>query len=164
MMDIFEAERYFKQYNGLTFHMYREEPGKYETFKRLRLSDTTLEEWRQEILDDLFMKLKTDTDLSWVTIGTIIEVLQNTRSLKNSNGLRLLKALEDLQADEKQQILILEHFAGRVESHIDGGIYWYLHNTELKEELEESICHFISGDNKNTRYLKAIAACRQQLG
>jgi len=48
-MSIEEAEAFFKKYKGEGFHMYREEPGNFEVYERLGISDETEARWLAEL-------------------------------------------------------------------------------------------------------------------
>lgn len=53
-MDIKQAEEFYKQYNGLEFHMCREEPPKYQQFCALNIAGSLKEQWRCERWDQYY--------------------------------------------------------------------------------------------------------------
>lgn len=52
-----EAKEFFKRYNGLEYHMFHDETQKYNEYRRLHLSKSVLEDWRQELINECFLQL-----------------------------------------------------------------------------------------------------------
>ena len=48
-MTMEQAEAFFKKYNGLAFHMGREEEYNYQLYRRLHVPKETEERWRAEL-------------------------------------------------------------------------------------------------------------------
>ena len=44
-----EAKEFYQSYLGYSFHMGREEPAKYESFRRLGIGEDVLREWDEEL-------------------------------------------------------------------------------------------------------------------
>ena len=59
-MDLQDAHALFKRYRGWLYMMAREENEKYHDFLALNIPKTTLESWRQELLEEYFGKAKND--------------------------------------------------------------------------------------------------------
>ena len=55
-MNIEEIKKFYILYQGLNFHMSREEPELYEAFKNLNLDQDTLKKWDEEIPEFLHFK------------------------------------------------------------------------------------------------------------
>lgn len=53
-----EIKKVFIKYNGSLFAMAREEKEAYENYKKLNVSEETVEKWRQEIFYDLWGQLE----------------------------------------------------------------------------------------------------------
>ncbi len=148
-MVLSEARDYFMRYNGMGFHMCREEPALYEQYKKLNISRTMENDWRLEILREIenrFYELQHNAT-AWIAIGTFIEVLFSVITQHEDNGKRLLKMLEyaNENLDQRQKILIMEHMSGRNSSY-DGGIKWFCMNTHLEGEMFTVMRRFVDFD------------------
>ena len=128
-MDIFEAKRFFKYYDGHDFHMGREEPEKYDAFRKLGISDEQKEQWRQEIIKKKLGMLGKPEDLSdkvsttlsaWAVHSELIDVINKSSTLKKENIEKTAEVMKGFtELDLKQKVLIVENTAGR---YFDDGI------------------------------------------
>lgn len=59
-MDIKKAEEFYKQYNGMEFHMCREDQIKYQQFCALGISDTIKEQWKCEMWNQYYEQFPYD--------------------------------------------------------------------------------------------------------
>ena len=64
-MGISEAEQLYKKYNCATFHMAREDYPNYELFRKLKINDTLLKKWQDEVLEEHFENLKRSGELGY---------------------------------------------------------------------------------------------------
>lgn len=134
-MDIQSAKEFFMRYNGFGFHMAREEPGLYDEYSKMNISDETKEAWRLEILDEYeklyYAEYNTVEKEDWgcCLISRFLGVLYDTVTECGKNGKRAMKlishAIENF--DQMHRILIMEDMPNFV--------CWICNNTDLKEEL-----------------------------
>lgn len=112
-MTLIEAEKYFKRFDGFFFHMGREEPQNYNTYKALKISEETEEQWRQEIINNYFEHLFNAPDRVWYKFSTIVSIIYSTKTLKEKNCIRLISALKKMSyLDKMSKVLIIEQMAG----------------------------------------------------
>lgn len=69
-----DAEKLYKHYNCDTFHMVREDYPNYELFRKLNINDTLLKKWQDEVLEELFGKLKNSGNINdFFSLHNLIE-------------------------------------------------------------------------------------------
>ena len=61
-MTLEDAKAFFQKYDGHGFHMYREEQGRYEVYRRLQIPKETEEAWRAELREGLAKELAETAD------------------------------------------------------------------------------------------------------
>ena len=111
-MTIEQAEKYYKQYDGHGFHMWREEPERYEEFEKLSISRELKKKWDDDLIRRYFETLWKNTDDVWRIHGRLIEILK--RNPTEGYADRLLNEMEKMTAlDKYSKILIIENMAGR---------------------------------------------------
>lgn len=146
-MDILEAERFFKHYDGHDFHMGREEPENYNAFRKLDISDEQKEQWRQEIIEEKLGMLSTPKELSdkivttlsaWAIHSQLIDVINKSSTLKKENIEKMADVMKGFtELDLKQKILIVENAAGRcVNDGILRAAYQYGVIPQIKEATD----------------------------
>ena len=57
-MDILEAKAFFKEYNGLEFHMCHDDTRKYQEYRSLHITEISKNRWRREIIKEIFAQLE----------------------------------------------------------------------------------------------------------
>jgi len=57
-MTIDEAKELFMRFDGFEYHMWHDATSQYDEFHALNISDAVKEEWRQEVISNLFPNLK----------------------------------------------------------------------------------------------------------
>ncbi|MBR2791423.1 MAG: hypothetical protein IKE12_02015, partial [Erysipelotrichaceae bacterium] len=113
-----KIREFYKQYDGHSFHMAREEPTKYNMWIK-SLPDEIKRKWDQEIIDDLFASLWDDDSRVWSRHYRLIELIKRN---KNENNIeRFLDEMEKMPTlDKRSKIIIIENMAGRDEGHNGG--------------------------------------------
>ncbi len=136
-MTLEEAKRFYFDYLGLSFHMDREDPVKYNSFRMLGIEKETLRQWDEELLEKLFEELKSGPERSWAAHGNIIKVIGRGNCNVRVNLCRLLDETEHMDSLEPDALArVIENMEGRTESGKDGGIYLFRSYPELGERLE----------------------------
>ncbi len=166
-MTLEQAEKVFKQYNGSSFHMSREEPSVYEAFRAMDLSDRQKDHWRMEIAEEHLKKIKTEEPRSWSYYSSMAEVLMDVRTL---NGLQEEYLIEGIRrqkgCDETVRTITLETVCGRTWDHHDGVIAWFRkHGCDLSR-LKEVTGRLLPGSEEGVdpRFAKAIALYHSLIG
>ncbi len=163
-----EAKEFFMRYNGLEYHMFHDETQKYNEYRRLHLSKSVLEEWRQELINECFLKLNQleNQKKYWILIGNLIDMLFKSTSPIDSHILSFFQVLSRAcDLDENQKIRILEHMVGHGRDGKDGGIYLILTRTHFGKELKmilEKLSQFNCSLDNRSRYLSAIRRMEQE--
>ena len=123
-MTLEDAKRFYFQYDGSSFHMDREEPAKYNSFKVLDLGKETLRAWDEELLDGIFASLWSEPERVWVGHERIVQIIRRNNCDAEAYVSRLLEEMEKMERlDTFNLTLIIENMAGRTESMIDGGVH-----------------------------------------
>ncbi len=130
-----EIKKVFIKYNGSLFAMAREEKEAYENYKKLNVSEETVEKWRQEIFYDLWGQLEING--SSVLFNKMYSLLESKHNKKNL--LMLRDALYKVNYDNpKINVSISETVLGRKElSEKSGMVFWAydLGEQEIAKEL-----------------------------
>lgn len=117
-----EAKEYFKRYYGKKFFMYREEPERFEEYERRDISLQTEENWRQEIIHELFDSFFDKPLQIWVIHGRLVDVLLRTTTKIEENCGTLLDLMERIDSDDIVcRVHIIEKMAGYNDDASDGG-------------------------------------------
>ena len=161
-MNILEAKAFFKEYNGLEFHMCHDDTRKYQEYRSLHITEISKNRWRREIIKEIFAQLEKKSDQTeyGVLIGNPIEVLQKTRDPIEDDIIHMISCLQGAShLDEKNKIQILEHMAGHGQGTNDGGIYLVCTRSRKKEELQqvlETMSRFECSPENQERYQRAV--------
>ncbi|MCR4633964.1 MAG: hypothetical protein K5648_07565 [Erysipelotrichaceae bacterium] len=135
-MDLEEARSLFRRYKGRLYQMAREVPDAYHAFAALSIAKDTLEQWRQELIEEYFDQAKADPAKAWLPFSDIVRILQSTLTLKEENGERVLDLLETILSEEdSDKGLIMSLVYGNTVSRNDSLLCWIEKNTSLKEKL-----------------------------
>ena len=161
---------FYKQYDGHSFHMAREEPAKYNSWI-VPLPEEIRRKWDQEIIDDLFASLWDDDSRVWSRHYRLIELIKRN---KNENNIeRFLDEMEKMPTlDKRSKIIIIENMAGRDEGH-NGGyklICQFPQYIDRLNSIMKSITDFtieerdksddMGWQNISDRYEKAVMSLR----
>lgn len=137
-MTINEAREFFRQFDGFSFHMAREEPAKYETFQKLSISDSQKDQWRKEIACEYFEKIGPDHKDSWAPFSSMSSVLMSMKRTDSLQEELILKGIEkQLSCDIKTKIITLETICGRSHDYHDGIIAFFKRRGYDSRKLEE---------------------------
>ncbi len=165
-MTLEEAKEFYFQYDGHSFHMDREEPARFNSFRMLEIGKERLREWDEELLDRLFRDMWSDPERIWITHGRILKILQRKNCDMKKYLSRLLDEMEKMdQLETDQMTLIIENMAGRNEKMSDGGVCLFCSCSDLAERMKDiedrliESCLTLHGTNK--RFDKAIWRCRR---
>ena len=169
-MTLEEAKRFYFDYNGFSFHMGREEPSRYTSFRLLEIGRDTLRCWDEELLKWCFEMMHTEPDRAWVYHGDILQIVRRG----NCDGERfltdLLSEMEKMADSDIHVItLVIENMAGRNEAMSDGGVFLFRNYPSLygrmKEVTESLIASGIKTGETDERFMRAAAgfrsACRR---
>ncbi|MBR2801783.1 MAG: hypothetical protein IKE21_04175 [Erysipelotrichaceae bacterium] len=144
-MTLEEAKEFYFRYSGHSFHMGREEPEKYRAFRQLSLSEETLKEWDEELLEDLFAGMWTDPQRVWIVHESILSILRRERCDTKRYGERLFKEMEKMdRLDQFQRVLILENMAGRNAAMNDGGVFLFRKEPGSATKMDAVCEHLIA--------------------
>ena len=163
-MTLEEAKRFYFEYKGYAFHMGREEPSRYESFRMLCLDEETLKQWDEELLEGLFSKLRETPERSWASHGDILRIISRKHcdTLRYLN--RLLEEMEKLtQPDLFQTTLIIENMAGRTQGQKDGGVYVFYACSgpmERMDRITESLIGRFETGETDRRFKEAVSRYR----
>ncbi len=164
-MTLDEAKEFYLQYRGFSFHMDREEPAKYGSFRMLGLDRETLSAWDEELLDGLFADLRLRRDRVWIGHGDILKIIGRNYCDTGKNLSRLLDEIECMtDLDLFQNTLIIENMAGRNERMTDGGVYVFCRYSDLAGRMNDVTERMISacaaGDPVDERFRQAVRRYR----
>lgn len=166
-----DAKAFFKEYNGLEYHMFHDGTLKYKEYEKLHISPSVKELWRQELIEEHFEKLEDPNykEMYGIVVGRLIEVLFTVSTPVEPHLQRLIHCLSTAAStlDELQKIRILEHMAGHRRDHKDGGIYLIRTFTGLEKELKEcldGLSDFRPSEENLARYLRAVHALERLIG
>lgn len=161
-MDILEAKAFFKEYNGLEFHMCHDDTRKYQEYRSLHITEISKNRWRREIIKEIFAQLEKKEDQAeyGVLIRNLIEVMQRTMDPIEDDIMRMIYWLRGTDSlDEKNKIRILEHMAGHGRGSKDSGIHLVCTRSRKKEELRqvlETMSRFECSPENQERYQRAV--------
>ena len=164
-MTLEEAKEFYFQYGGHSFHMGREEPARYDSFKMLDLGADILRKWDEELLDGCFQRLWADPSRVWVLHENILQIIRRNKCDVNKYLSRLLDEMEKMERLDLFNItLITENMAGRNEPMNDGGVYIFCRNSDLAVKMNDITERLISSCSAkyivNDRFEKAVRRYR----
>lgn len=111
-MTLAEAERFYKAYDGNSFHMDREEPGMYGMFKSMSLSPEITRKWDEDLIEGVFGSLWEQPRIAWSLHRRLIDLIR--RNKEERYFVRLLDEMEKMDSlDKESKVLIIENMAGR---------------------------------------------------
>lgn len=146
-MTLAEAEEFFKEFNCHGYHMFCDEPTKYEKFVALDIPNATKEIWRQEKIYSNLEDLWKNPENVWIAFHRTLEVIMSCSLHPDENAGALLNEMEKMTVlDKKQKILIIETMAGRHISFIDGGCRFICEKTSLAIRMNEIMNRFMDFD------------------
>ena len=140
-MDINEMKKFFFNCGGDGMSMHRADEEKYWQYRAI--SDTIVEEWRQELISQKFEELLSRSKEYTVTVGNLLRLIRQSNSFVEYNFEKLLRqiAMDIPTLDKFQRVILLEDFAGRTVPQQDGGIYSIHTQTNLTPLLKSTIDH-----------------------
>ncbi len=164
-MTLEAAKEFYFQYYGFSFHMDREEPVKYGSFRMLRLGDDVLGKWDEELLDGLFADLWSDPARIWVSHERIFRIIGRHKCDTRKYLQRILDEMEKMEAlDLYNMTLIIENMAGRTEPMKDGGVYTLCRYSHLAGRMNDIMERLIAACTANhetdDRFEKAVSRYR----
>lgn len=162
-MTLEQAEKVFKQYNGSSFHMSREEPSVYEAFRAMDLSDSQKDQWRMEIAEEHLKKIGAEEERSWSYFSSMAEVLMDVRTIGGLPEEYLIEGIRRQEGcDEMTRTITLETVCGRTRDHHDGVIAWFRKHGGDLSRLKDVTDRLLPSSEKDIdpRLGKAIALYR----
>ena len=165
-MTLEEAKEFYFQYLGYSFHMGREEPAKYSSFRMLDIDKEILQKWDEELLEELFVTMRAKPERSWSAHRDILQIIYRGNCDTAMYLTRLLDEMERMdQIDLFTATLILENMAGRTESMKDGGVYIFCKLSDLAVRMnvvtEHLIESFVANGSSDSRFNKAVRQYRK---
>ena len=165
-MTLEEAKEFYFQYKGYSFHMDREEPAKYSSYRALGLGADVLKGWDEELLDGLFDRMKADPDRAWTAHGDILQIIGRHYCDTEEYLARLLDEMEGMDSlSAHVMTLIIENMAGRTEPMKDGGVYVYCKYSHLAERMndvmERLIAVYTADEEAGKRFQDAVRRYRK---
>ena len=154
-----QAKEFFREYNGLSFHMHREEPEKAAQFDALNISDEQKDQWRLEMANEYLDKINCDDPRCWSRFSTLTSILASIKSFKDKQEDMFIKAIEkQIGCDEMSRTISLETICGRSYDYHDGVIAFFRKNHYDVRRLKEVTDRFIGSDNNqdDARFRKAL--------
>ncbi len=154
-----QARDLFRQFNGSTFHMSREEPQLLAEFESLHISEAQKDIWRLELAQEHLAKIGQDNPRSWSLFSSLTSVLTAVKTVEGRQERMFLEAIEKQKdCDELTRIISLETICGRTYDYHDGVIAFFRKRgydlAELKAVSDKLIEHDKNTDNQ--RFRKAI--------
>ncbi|MBQ6464939.1 MAG: hypothetical protein IJJ43_01550 [Oscillospiraceae bacterium] len=111
-MTIEEAEQFYKRYDGLGFHMWREEPERAEAFKALHISPEIKTKWDDDLIRQAFKMLWDKREKTWWVHSRLIKLIG--RNPREEYIDRFLSEMEKMKTlDKWSKVIIIENMAGR---------------------------------------------------
>lgn len=148
-----DAEKFFKRFHGFSYHMWHDEPKKYEEYKNLNIKPELEEMWRQDIIEDLFHRMIHTPEYVWIYHGNIISVLFCTKTRVEKHCDRLLDLMGTMIAlDNRSKILIIKNMEGRSVAQSDGGCCLICTRTALGDKMHaimEQLMDFQCSEDDN---------------
>ena len=165
-MTLEEAKEFYFQYKGYSFHMGREEPAKYNSYRMLAPGENVLKEWDEELLGGLFDRMKTDPDRAWAAHGDILQIIGRQHCDTEEYLARLLTEMEHMDnLSTGVMTLIIENMAGRTEPMKDGGVYLFCKYPALAERMndvmERLIAAYAADEEAGRRFQDAVSRYRK---
>lgn len=165
-MTLEEAKDLYFSYLGFMFHMGREEPEKYNSFRMLDIKEDTLKQWDEEILDGLFMDLWARPDRIWSCHSRILGIIRRGHCDTERYLSRLLDEMERMNGLNPEQLtIIIENMAGRNESLNDGGVYTFSRHPGLRARMNDITERLIDACSAYTdpdgRFSRAVRSYRK---
>ena len=164
-MTLEEAKEFYFAYYGQAFHMDREEPVKYRYFRQMDLGNDVQKKWDEELLDGLFLKLKTEPGRFWINHGNILRIIRRKRCDAHRQLEKLLDVMKTDLSDLFNMTLVIENMAGRNDSMNDGGVYLFCTQSDLGQKMNDVMKQMISTApaeyEKDTRFRKAVRDYRR---
>ena len=165
-MTLEQAKAFYFQYKGYSFHMDREEPVKYRTFRDLGLGKDLLGKWDEELLEMCFARLEEMDAHAWIAHGDIIKIAGRGYCDAHRALSRLLSQMEKMEDLDFHTItLILENMAGRTVPMKDGGVCRIAKYKDLTGKMNEVTERLIAAGEKNgagdDRFARAVQNYRK---
>ena len=95
-MKLEDAKRFYFQYDGSSFHMDREEPAKFNSFKMLNLGEETLKAWDEAYLNRLLDEMEKMERLDTFNMTLVIENMAGRTESMNDGGVYTVCRLSGL--------------------------------------------------------------------
>jgi len=161
IMTLKEAKEFYFQYDGSSFHMDREEPGRYGNFKMLSIGKDVLQKWDEEILDGLFEKFRTEPENAWRYHERMIRIIRHGYCDAGKYLGMMLDGMDNMRDPDMFNVtLILENMAGRNKPMNDGGVHSVFKYSSLASRMNEVTGHLIaacsSANETDDRFDKAV--------
>lgn len=161
-MTIEEAKELFMSFDGFEYHMWHDATAQYEEFRDLHIPDTVKEEWRQEIISNLFAQLEKEPkdQKYWVYVDVLLKVIVASKMNIEKNSKHFLDVLDGCDwMDSHIKTVLIENMAGRTESLEYGGINFIGTHTDLLDQLHsvlDKFSKFSCSDSERKRYVTAL--------
>lgn len=162
-MTLEEAKQFYFRYLGHSFHMGREEPGRFNSFRMLDLQEETLREWDEELLEKLFDDLWARPGRTWQVHGDILKIIDRGHCDPQKQLSRLLDEMEKMdRLDRFELTLVIENMAGRTQSLKDGGAHVFARHKADTDRMNRIMEELIRNhqEEKDKRYDEAVKRYR----
>lgn len=165
-MTLDEAKDLYFSYLGFMFHVGREEPEKYDSFRMLDIKKDTLKQWDEELLDGLFANLWTKPDRIWSLHSRIIGIIRRGYCDTERYLGRLLDEMERMEGLSPDQLtIIIENMAGRNEPLNDGGVYIFSRHHGFGARMNDIVWRLIAArsayPDPDGRFSRAVLTYRK---
>lgn len=180
-MTLAEAETFFKKYNGMEFHMLREESKLYKEYRQLNISKEQGDIWRVEKIEVYHEYIHSGKEAAWGCLSHIIEMMHKLSEVTDNLLEGLLDALDHISTlDMYQRILVMQSMAGYSDNHDDSGYALFQSKNKYFERLKTNMAQItkisaedmdemeqlsasgkIGWTNTYNRYLTALRRCER---
>ena len=165
-----QAKEFFKAMGCSHFHMDREYPERFQEYKLLNISEQTEVEWREEKLDEYYLRIMESKDKSslWNAHSSMYDLFESLKT--NTALMKMLEATVHIRdkVPMKDRVIVAETINGRgLREYRSGLIYsaYDMNNIAAAREFVELSLHFAAYKESATRGIerqqRAIELCNE---
>ncbi len=158
-MTLEQAREFFRQFNGSSFHMSREEPQLLKQFEEMNISNEQKDQWRLQLAQEYLDSINRDNPQSWSLFSRLTEVLKPVKTFTDRQEDMIIEAIErQTGSDLLTRTISLETICGRTYDYHDGIIAYFRKMGYDMSRLKEASDSLFEedGNTDDSRFAKAI--------